>query len=341
MDRKVKPSPVSKYYSLALYYAKLEEYKKAMNYLEWALSINPNHEGSLELKNNMSKFLRQKYKNLELFEYEKPKRIKTLSGEKREYYEKVFRLYNEKGTLESVGNILGLTRERVRQILKKGSNHRLFKYPPKKKSEELIDCDFLLKYFNTREEVSEELSTVGKKSEMLNLLGTDETQFNELLKYFDLTLGDIKRYAKKKECKIEYDNYVKKIGYHPATTEMRDNRSIRNVWARITRYWGSMVEFRKEFHYPMVKPGNPRLREHTREWFQKKSAAAMLKRKIQMEMIRVNLSETEVMSKRELAHACNIDEQICLILLNLMIKKGDIIRVGSGARTVYKLRKDQ
>ena len=76
MDRKVKPSPVSKYYSLALYYAKLEEYKKAMNYLEWALSINPNHEGSLELKNNMSKFLRQKY--------EKPKRIKTLSGEKRE-----------------------------------------------------------------------------------------------------------------------------------------------------------------------------------------------------------------------------------------------------------------
>lgn len=341
MVRKVKPTPVSKYYSLALYYTKLQEYKKAMHYLEWALSINPNHKDSLELKDKMSKFLNQKRRNLQLFEYEKPKKVKTLSKEKREYYEKIYKLYNELGTLEAVGNILGLTRERIRQLLKKGSRFGLFKYPPKKKSEEIIDCDFLIKYFNTREEVLKELQSTRKKSEMLNLLGTDEYNFNELLKHFGLTLSDIKRNVIKKECQIEYDSYVKEIGYHPTTTEMRDSKYIRNLWARITRYWGSMGEFRKEFNYPMVKQGNPMLREHTREWLQKKSVVAMLKRKKQIEMIESNLSEVEVMSKRELALASNMNEQNCLILLNSMIKNGKIIRVGSGNRTAYKLKEAQ
>ncbi len=42
----------------------------------------------------------------------------------------VYNLYREKGTLEAVGKEIGLTRERVRQLLVKGTQLGLFEYKP-------------------------------------------------------------------------------------------------------------------------------------------------------------------------------------------------------------------
>lgn len=339
MVRKVRPSTESKYYSLALYCIHLEDYKKALDCLEKVISINSKHEESLVLLDKLRKFLRKKYRNLELFEYRKPKKVKTLSEDKKNYYLEIYNQYLEKGTLEKVGNSLGLTRERVRQILKKGSKHGLYKYPPENKK--VIEYQFLVKYFTNKEELLEELSGCNKKIEMLEVLGTDTNYFNQLMNYFGLDVDDIKRYSKRKKYKYEYDDHVKKIGYHPTTTEMRDNPITRNIWNKITRYWGSMANFRKEFDYPIIKRGNPKFRENIREWLQKKSAAAILRKRSYMETILENLSETEVLSKKQLAYKCNISEQNCLIILNRMIKKGHIVRTGGGSQTAYMININQ
>jgi tetratricopeptide (TPR) repeat protein len=248
----------------------------------------------------------------------------------------IFQLYKEYGTLEKVGRKVGLTRERIRQILEKGNRYGLFEYPIKK---DLISYPFLINYFTNKEELLNELSICLKKDEMLLALSTDIVNFNRLLSHFNLNIKDIQVYSKKKTLKMQYDEYVKKIGYHPRTTEMREDKEARNIWVKITRYWGSMANFRQEFGYPFIKQGNPKFKENIREWQQQRSALIILRKKSYMEIILKNLSERGPLNKKYLARECDISEQDCLNILNSMIKKGEIVQINYGAKTIYMIKK--
>jgi len=133
------------------------------------------------------------------------KKLRKLSNDKISFSKAIFQLYKEYGTLEKVGKKVGLTRERIRQILEKGNRYRLFEYTIKK---DLISYPFLINYFTNKEELLNELSNCIKKDEMLQTLSTDIVNFNRLLSHFNLNLKDIQVYSKKKKLKIEYDEYV-------------------------------------------------------------------------------------------------------------------------------------
>ncbi|MBU4350701.1 hypothetical protein KJ599_10315, partial [bacterium] len=263
------------------------------------------------------------------------KKLRNLSNSKIHFSNTVFQLYKEYGTLEKVGREVGLTRERIRQILERGNRYGLFEYPIKK---ELISYPFLINYFTKKEELLNELSDCSKKDEMLQALSTDIVNLNRLLEHFNLTLNDIVIYSKKKRLKMQYDEYVEKIKHHPTTTEMREDKEARNIWAKISRYWGSMESFRQEFAYPFIKQGNPRLKEDIREWQQQRSALAILRKKSYMEIILKNISDRGTLDKKYLARECDISEQDCLSILNSMVKRGEIIRLRLGAKTVYMIK---
>ena len=263
------------------------------------------------------------------------KKLRKLSDGKIDFYKTIFKLYKEHGTLEKVGKEIGRTRERIRQILKEGDKYGLFKYPIKK---ELISCPFLINYYENKEELLDELSDCLKKDEMLQVLSADEVNFNRLLEHFNLDIRDVQMHSKKKKLKIQYDEYVEKIGYHPRTTEMRKNKEPRNIWVKITRYWGSMANFRQEFGYPFIKQGNPKLKENIREWQQHRSASVTLRNKSYIEMILKTLSGNGALSNKYLAEKCNIKGQGCRNILNLMIKRGEIIKLKGGAKTVYMIK---
>jgi len=116
------------------------------------------------------------------------KKLRKLSNSKIDFSKTVFQLYKKYGTLEKVGREVGLTRERIRQILVIGNKYGLFEYPIKK---DLISYPFLVKYYKNKEELLNELSDCFKKNEMLETLGSDKTDFNRLLEHFKLTLNDI------------------------------------------------------------------------------------------------------------------------------------------------------
>jgi len=263
------------------------------------------------------------------------KKLRKLSNDKISSSKTVFQLYKEYGTLEKVGREVGLTRERIRQILERGNRYGLFEYPIKK---ELISYSFLIKYFANKEELLNELSDCSKKDEMLETLNTDIINFSKLLEYFNLDIRDVQIYSKKKKLKRQYDEYVENIGYHPRTTEMRKDKEPRNIWVKITRHWGSMANFRQEFGYPFIKQGNPRLKEDIREWHQQRSVLIMLRKKSYMEIILKSLSDIGALNKKYLARECNISEQNCLNILNSMIKRGEIIKLKHGAKTVYMIK---
>jgi len=66
-EKKIKPSPISKFYSLGIYYSKNEEYKKAIEFFKKVLIINPDH---LDSKNKM-RLLIKKLKSKENYLNEK------------------------------------------------------------------------------------------------------------------------------------------------------------------------------------------------------------------------------------------------------------------------------
>jgi len=263
------------------------------------------------------------------------KKLRKLSNDKISSSKTIFQLYKKYGTLEKVGREVGLTRERIRQILVRGNKYGLFEYPIKKN---LISYHFLIKYFANKEELLNELSDCSKKDEMLKTLNTDIINFDKLLGYFNLDIKGVQIYSKKKKLKMQYDEYVEKNGHHPTTTEMREDKATRNIWAKITRYWGSMESFRQEFGYPLIKQGNPRLKEDIREWHQQRNALAILRKKSYMEIILKNLSDRGTLNKKYLARECDISEQDCHSILNSMIKREEIIRLKHGAKTVYMIK---
>jgi len=355
-ERKIKPSSINKFHSLGIYYCKNEEYKKAIEFFKKVLIIDPDHadsknkiellikkpkekENHLNGENSLGSNNKKKQGGMIFENISKNKKIvrkqRKLSDDKIEYYKEIFKLYKEYGTLEKVGRKVGLTRERIRQILERGNRYGLFEYPIKK---DLISYPFLINYFTNKEELLNELSDCLKKDEMLLALSTDIVNFNRLLSHFNLNIKDIQIYSKKKTLKMQYDEYVKNIEYHPTTTEMREGKEARNIWAKITRYWGSMENFRQEFGYPFIKQGNPRLKEDIREWQQQRSVLAILRKKSYMEIVLKSLSERGPLNKKYLARECDISEQDCLNILNSMIKREEIIRLKCGAKTTYMIK---
>ena len=376
-EKKIQPSLINRYHSLGIYYFKIGKYQKAIERFKKVLTIDPSHldsknkielmikklkekenhvngENSLEtnnieeregitLRGSITKYSSDKeeqgmiaYGGIHKDNKEIPsKKLRKLSNAKINFSKTVFQLYKEHGTLEKVGKKVGLTRERIRQILKRGNRYGLFEYPIKK---ELISYPFLIKYFANKEELLNELSDCSKKDEMLKILNTDTINFNKLLGNFNLDIRDVQAYSKKKKSKIEYDEYVEKTGHHPTTTEMNEDKKIRNIWVKITRYWGSMADFRQEFGYPFIKQGNPKIKENVRDWQQQRSASVILRNKSYMQMILQNLSENGALSNKYLADKCNIKEQNCRNILNSMIKRGEIILLKRGAKKTYTIK---
>ncbi|GAG19702.1 unnamed protein product, partial [marine sediment metagenome] len=142
--RKIEPNPINKFHSLGIYYFKIEKYQKAIECFKKVLTIEPDHLDSknkiellvikLEKKENHSNGENSLESNnikeqegITFVNIPKDEKIvkkhKRLSDGEIKHYQKIFQLYKEHCTLEKVGKEVGRTRERIRQILKKGDRY--------------------------------------------------------------------------------------------------------------------------------------------------------------------------------------------------------------------------
>jgi len=259
------------------------------------------------------------------------KNVQELPDDEIRFYNKYYETYRECDTLEKAGQELNVTPQIVRQILERGNKFGFFEYPTR---EDLITYDFLINYYKNKEEILEELSNCIKIDEALEILNTDIYNFTKLLNYFNLNLEDFKICLEKRKLKIQYDEYVGKVGHHPTTTEMSNDTRIKYVWNNITRLWSSIVDFRKEFEYSLVKQGKPKLEE----WQRQRNVESVLREKSYMKVILKNLTVNGALSNKQLADKCDITENHCRNILNLMIKRGEVIKSNRGAKTAYMIK---
>lgn len=149
----------------------------------------------------------------------------------------VHRLYQLKGSLEAVGVELGLSRERVRQLLKRGVQIGLFEYTPPRRTK--VSKRKILEDY----EQFISLRAVARANKITN------SRLYRLLRHYkisDTRLKKLKISGKKRICIERYNMIVRSLGFHPTTTRLQQIGIARSLLSNIRKIWGSIDAFRRE-----------------------------------------------------------------------------------------------
>jgi predicted transcriptional regulator len=238
-------------------------------------------------------------------------------------------LYDELKTLEAVANKLGITRERVRQLLNKGEGYGLYLYEVNREKE----YEELLATF-TREKLVNEIKKSISSTKVCMALNISPSQLQRLLTHFRINQVDYRQAARLGKCLEDYTRIVDALGHHPSTTEMNERPDWRSVWMRIDRQWGSVDKFRAE--YGIDKP-DYRLHPNTIEAF-KQNLDERIRGK-QEKKIRLYefICSRQPVASGEIARELGIGSASVSIYLNELLEESKIRRIGSGSLTSYVL----
>jgi hypothetical protein len=179
------------------------------------------------------------------------------------------KMYDKYLTLQKTGDELGLTRERIRQLLKKGEKLGLYTYLNtwKRKEKKLKE---LTKKYN-KNILLNVVKDIYGSNKICKKLDLKKHELKYLLNYYDIDCSEYYKLMSMKKYIREYSQIVDNLGHHPSTTEMNRRKEWRSVWSGIDRYWGDMETFRRD--YGIEKPKhelNPRTKIAFKNYLQKK-----------------------------------------------------------------------
>jgi len=241
---------------------------------------------------------------------------------------RVHQLYKQRGTLEAAGRELGLTRERVRQLLVKGSRLGLFDYRP-------LDYPYVPKEKLVADYLhSQSLSRVAQ----LNQVPT--SYLRKLLTAHRITEGDLASYrteARRSKALAQYNRLVDSLGRHPTTTELQETPQGRSLNARIRRLWGSMDAFREHLNIPRPPQGSPSFNEDMRPWREHMKRLALIRRMQHLDLVRECLRGSAALSASEISYQSGLKPSRIWKLITLLMAAGEIKRERQSAATRYRL----
>ena len=238
------------------------------------------------------------------------------------------------GSLQAAGDHLGLTRERVRQLIKRGVDNELFLNPIKKflpPSKEVV-VELLRKHGSLKRAALD--SNISPQS------------FTALIEKYGIAQADLTKYAmevRRGRCIKEYYRYRNSLGHDPTTTELENDipkRGARALYARIVRYWDSFNSFRSELDVPVPRQGNPNLRSDVAEAFERRRQVAAIKRE-ELEDVIVNvLKKHETgLRIRELCETANSKDATTRKILKQLIARGLVRKESVDSYILYVIER--
>lgn len=283
------------------------------------------------------RYLRREYGDISL---PKIKRLlgikKPLSQTKKNRILYAKKLYDELGTLEAVGKKMLITKERVRQLLTKGVDYGFFEYTLNRDKH----YEELLKQFSHKR-IIEVIKQFPSPSSAARILGVTVRELKRLMDYFSIDIHEHRLVAVKKRYISRYMKIVDKLGYDPVTTVMQKVPEWRATWAGITRIWGNMDNFRKEYgikanfsrridHIMRVRPKN----------WNKKILERNLERKKQRKIELLALIQNHSpISHKQIKTLMRWATNAIYSYLDEMMSEGVIEKIGSGNLTKYQIKK--
>lgn len=256
-------------------------------------------------------------------------KIKVLSEGRVAFYINCFALYKEGGTLEYVGEKTGLTRERVRQILVKGTKNKLFNYLGRHYiyiSKEKLTND-IIKYRSLGKVASKNKVTMSYLKRMLLSYKITRNKMDELI-----SIG------RKEDIKKEYLKIKDELGHDPTSTELQSNPKWRALEVRMRRSWQSINDFRAELDIPIPHRS---FAETVRPWLENRMKIALIKRMQDLDEIREILSESGPLQTSEIAARLKVNYGRAFKLTQLLIATGEVIKEGVGSSTHYRITNDR
>lgn len=240
----------------------------------------------------------------------------------------IHNLYKQLGTLDAVGKQVGLTRERIRQLLTKGNKIGLFEYNPREYP------------FVSRKKILETYRQTSSLSRVATLNNISSAYLQKLFTAYSITeqeLTDCRLERRRARCIEQYKNLVEKAGHDLTTTELQSTSEGHSLHSRINRLWGTIDVFRQALNIPIPPKGSPSFRKDTEQWREHRRQISFVSRMQQLDQLREYLDSNGARSKAEVALSCGLNDQRALELLGLLMNAGEIQRIGQGHLTKYML----
>ncbi len=256
-------------------------------------------------------------------------KVKNFDASRIKFYMSCFHTYQEGGTLEYVAKRMHLTRERIRQILAKGTQLGLFSYTGR---------DY---HYVDKSKIIGDFSKYSSLNAVAKANSISSGYLKRMLTAYKITEKDldiVRENSEKNKCIEFYRKIEAELGHYPTTTELQNKRGWRYLSMKISRLWGSIDTFREELQIPKLVRKFP---EASRRWQENRGRIAFIIRMQNLDQIRDCLVKTNPLSSTEIACESNIKPPKALRLLNLLLARGEIIREGTGSLTKYNLKKSQ
>ena len=165
-------------------------------------------------------------------------------------------MYERLGSLGAVGRQVGLTRERIRQLLVKGAQRGLFAYNPRR-----YPCI-------PKAQIIEDYTRIQSISRVARLNRISENYLKKLLVEYSIAEPQLARYrleGKRARCRAEYLRMVEKAGRHLSSGDLHRHQAGLALYARIIRCWGSIHAFRRALKIPSLPRSVQRRPDHLGE----------------------------------------------------------------------------
>ena len=254
------------------------------------------------------------------------KLTKNLSKQKIKRLIRIKKIYDQTDTLQKTATILQLTRERVRQLLKEGENYGLYHYETYRSRRK----KYLRRVFS-RKTLVKAIKLLDTIDATISKLGITKEEFKKLLNFFKIDRKGYVIISKQGKCLKQYSNVVGILGHHPTTTELDSKREWKNLWSRISRFWGNIDVFRKE--YGIEKQKHKMASKLQEKWKKNRKHNDELRQYI-LGIIKSNYS----VSRKELSIILGIKKELLHYkLLKKMVKEGTLIMVGKGHAARYRM----
>jgi len=198
-------------------------------------------------------------KSAGLFQYPAPRKVRKTGIDKKSIIEdrysytqiqemrKIKKEYDKFGSLREVAEDSNLSYESVRKLLVSGDEFGLFEFPIKKKE---------LKDRISKERLRAALIRENSASRVAIRYRTSTGQVKAAIKAHSLSMARIKDEAGKIKIYKSYQRLVKKMGYHPATPEIKQREEY--LLRRINKLWGSIYKFRMQYGIAFTRKSRKR-----------------------------------------------------------------------------------
>ncbi len=240
------------------------------------------------------------------------------------------RLYEELGTYDTVGRQLGVSRQRVAQIIKNlETRWGIFVAPPRRRRREALQERF------PKELLTRMVYQCGTFKKFREKFRLSPGEVDYLLVNYNIGRSELEQDLALKRILTEYEGMVQELGFHPSTTLMQRERKWRALYARIEHRWGIINRFRRYYGFPIPKPGNPFFREDMERGLRYRRSRLAAERSAKREAIVALIRSRGGAWSRLIQQELRIKPSWVWRLLKELVDEGRIKRKGSGSQVIY------